>query len=499
MADKFSGVKRGAAQVFETISHAMNPAQESNHARPFDLNNSRRALKECDLKALMPEWSIPDEPLLIPTGIAHRMIGKFTNNLFPYDTIWMVAKPPGQQEPAINQPLLEGIIEQTKFLELLDEIISEAAWLDYCAIRMVAPDNADKWIVEVINREFLELTPDPEDPRDFKYVTVTYPRIDPDGKKFWFKERWSKDTVEIWKPVGTRIEVQTAPKFDKDPVKTDVHFYGEIPFTIVYHKYDSKAVGKGTIGKHDVLTLKATIRLLNKQHFSHLVGMAPLLSIKDAKVKSGRVSRAASSVLMLESDGEAGTGAEVKYVEMGDLPQSVQDELYNYTRELYEMNGLTAPSKEEFAKTGIQDSGVAVRLTSKDDEQTIKTLRGRGYANVIRALEKMLRMGARVGMEAYSSVNPEDPQTWRIECKFSEFFPMTLDDKTKEAGLINLSPLPAEQKAQRWAQVMGVDDPDVINEMAAKLQEEEDMAAELSKATVNAAHAAAGSDGGPPQ
>ena len=414
---------------------------------------------------------VDDFPFVNPDKNLKNVIKKLANNIFPRGTTFRLA----DKENKPGNDLLLKILKDVKFQLKTETIVNEAALMGYCGIRTVYDEFIDQWIYEVKPKEYLVIETSEGNPEDIIALGLEWPVTRMENgkqKRYWAKERWTNLIYQTWplKPEG----VQGKPKFDPEDAITEDNNYGEIPITLVPHEYDPYCFGKGVVNEEEVMTVKSLIRLHHKRHYGHLKYMDPNPIIKNRSNPGEPVNMAIGVAIDIQAADEK-MPVDMTLLEFAGMPDSVKDEFYDHVKDLYGSAGLKAPPKEDLMKTGgVETPGIALRLLGKDDADTIETLRDNGYSQVIRHFEKMLRMGANLGLTEYSAINPENELTWEITAKFPCFFPPTDDEIAIKLANMKAAQLPPEVVGPMIAALFGIDDEETIRQIINRLDQKEE-------------------------
>lgn len=453
--------------IMSVINWANNGQTYIPSATPDEMA-LRRAAYDCNFKVLFPDWTklLPHEPLLTPDKTIEWVVDKFATNLYPSDTSYQTAD-------QTTTELLQQIIEQTLFVMKTDTICQEAALMGLVGLRSVWSDLKQQWLLEIKPREQLNIVTDPDSRDIITAIEVSYP-LTQNNKYYWYKERWTDTQYFKWPLKEVAQYQKTPPEFKENEASVEPNTFGEIPITLVWHTYDPDCLGDAAISCKDILDAKCLIRLRNKRHFSHLEHMDPTVVVVNDDGDS-KIRRGVGQLIRVKSP-EPRVQADVKLLESKGVPESVKDEILETTRNIFKSAGLTPPTDDDIISAGTDVAGVALRIRDKGEAETIKTLREKGYSQVLRHLDKLLRMGARTRkLPAYSAVNLADSATWSVEAKFADFFPPTDQDILLKMQILKMSHLSDKEKAEREAQYMGVDAPEEVQAIMDNLAHERDL------------------------
>lgn len=424
----------------------------------------RRAIYNGELSRVFPDWprQLPDEPLLMPDKAVEWVVDKFATNMFPAGTVYSVA------DERVND-LLQHIIEVTRLEMKTKEICKEAALMGYCGLRSVWSEKLNDWITEVKPREHLRIETDPFCREIIVANGVCYP-IEKGGKIYWYKERWTKEEYWLW-PLKEGGLGGQEPEFKPEDAIVTPHAFGDIPITLVFHEFSSSCIAESAVSSKDILESKALIRLRNKRHFAHLEHLDPTLVITNDE--SGKPIRRGVGAIIRLSSGDKESPASAELLESSGIPESVKEEITDLISNIFRSAGLTPPNEDEIMKAGTDMPGVALRIRDKGEATTIDGLRLKGYSQVLRHLDKMLKMGARTRKTPeYFAVVESNKETWSVEAKYPPFFPPTDQDILLKQQILKASHLSAKEKAEREAQFMGVDSPEEIQIMIDNIETE---------------------------
>lgn len=410
-------------------------------------------------------------PYLVPDKTLKTVIGKLSKNMFPKGTVIKA------EADAVEQ-LLMDIIKHTRLHKKTFKIVQESALMGYSGLRSVYDKELGRWLLEVKPKEYLVVETREGNPEEITAIGMEWPIERPTGprgqmQRYWQKERWTLTEYQQWPE--QRETPMGKPDFSKiAPASTEPNTYGELPITLIPHYSGSGVPGEGVVQEEEILTVKALIRLRHKRHFGHLQYMDPNPVAINRANPGDPIDVGIGNVIDIQSVDESAQ-ADFKLLEYAGMPESVKDEFYDHICALYDAAGLKAPCREEVFKPGTDVAGVALRLLDKDDAEEIDGLRENGYSLVLRHLEKILRMGARLNLPDYGGINPDDPETWMISAVFPEFFTPTEQDNT--ARLLNMkqSYLPAKFMARQIAAMWGIEDEAMITEIERLINEERAM------------------------
>lgn len=397
-----------------------------------------------------------DFPYVTPDKTLEKVIGKVAFNMFPRKTAFTCA------EEASNA-LLKKVLEQTKFDLKTEPTVKESALMGYCGLRSVWVDDIQKWLLETVQKEYLVIESMPGIPGEIVAIGMEWPVERKEGKAtriYWKKERWTKDLYQVWPEKAQPSEGK--PEFKPEEAKEEPNNYGEIPYTIIPHMYDAKLHGVGIVGDSEILFVKSIIRLRHKRHFGHLKFMDPNpIRINHSNPDQPLDMGIAKVIDLQQADPNMPT--DLKLLQFAGMPESVKEEIYDNVKALYEAAGLKAPPPEDVFKAGTDVSGVALRIRDKDDADTIETLRDGGYSNILRHLEKILRMGATLGLPEFSLINPENPETWTVAANYPDFFAPTDEEITAKLMNMKMADLPPELAGPAIAALFGYEEKDQID------------------------------------
>ena len=402
-------------------------------------------------------------PYVTPDTTLKEVINKLKDNVFPTGSRIT------SEDDTINQ-LVQKIIAESKFRLKAEEIVEESALMGYCAIRSVFNQSLNRWVLDIKPKEYLVIERVPGTLDEYEAIGMEWP-IDRDGKRYWQKERWTKAVYQIWPEILEKVDGKK-PVFDPEDAVTEPNNYGEIPYTLIPHFYDSHEIGRGIVQEEQVLSVKALIRLRHKRHYGHLKYMDPNPVIKNRRDAGDPIDLSIGKVIDITSQDE-NMPVDMQLLEFAGMPDSVDGEKLDHVASLYRAAGLKPPPPEDQNPNaaGTSTAGVALRLLDKDDAKTIETLRDNGYSNVIRHFEKLLRMGKNLNISEYASINTEDEDSYRLSANYPDFFPPTDQDVAMKLANMNAAALPIDIKTRMIASLFGIEDE---KELAMLKQELED-------------------------
>jgi hypothetical protein len=431
------------------------------------LDQLRRAAYTCDFDVL---FNMADEfPYVTPDRTCREVIGKLSDNMFPTGTKF-------QHEDKAVSELLQEIIDRSRIQLKLESVVTESAIMGFCGLRTVWVDELERWIVEVKQKEYLSYETVPGVSDEITAIILEWPtreEVTPTGKiVYWKKERW---TDQVWQQWPEKPEKSgQRPEFKPEDATTQPNNYGEIPITLVPHYYDSREFGIGVVSVNEILSVKALVRLHHKQHYAHQKYMDPNPIRKNA-VSAGEPLDLGIGKVIDVAAGDPALPVDLTLLEFQGIPESVDKEKFEHSARLYRAAGMKPPPPESILeKTGQEKTGIAIRMLDKDDAKCIETLRDNGYSNVIRHMEKMLRMGKRLKLKGYESINPDDHKTYQVIASYPDFFPPTDDDVAIKIANMNAAKLPPSVMAPRIAALFGIEDEAEKQAIEAALQKEQD-------------------------
>jgi hypothetical protein len=410
---------------------------------------------------------VDDFPYVVPDKTLKNVIKKLGDNVFPKGTVFSL-------EDKTANALLQDLIRQTKFQLKTENIITEAALMDWCAVRTVYDDLLDRWLLEVKPKEYITIETVPGVPDEITGVSCIWPtRTVKEGSKavtYWKKERWTDDVYQAWPEQPQRSN--EVPKFKPEDAATEDNGYGEIPYTLVPHYFDSDCVGLGVVGPEEILTVKALIRLRHKEHWGHQKYMDPN-PVRTNHANPGEPIDMGIGKVIDITQADPNLPADLKLLEFAGMPDSVDKETHDHISGMYAAAGLKPPPLEgnEKAGTNVAIAGVAMRLLDTDDAKTIETLRDNGYSQVPKIFERILRMGANLGRPEFGFVNPEDSETYTVSVKYPDFFPPTDADIAQKLANYEAANLPADIIAPKIAALFGIEDPEAIRKIQAGIED----------------------------
>lgn len=480
MANPLDSLAAAAKQTIQTTvewgfsdsgrRRASDKTDPTFHAYPLD--TLRRAALASDFETLFR--NADDFPYVTPDKTLKRVIAVLSGNLYPTGSKMTSA------DDAVNA-LLQDILRQTRFSLRAENIVNESALMGYCGLRSVWRPDVGRWLLEIKPKEYLVIETETGLPDQVTAIGLEWPteRVDERGRKstWWRKERWTDAVYEVY--ADKRQTGPDKPTWKPDDLLTsEPNTYGEIPITLVPHYFDEYGHGAGIVAEPEILTVKALIRLWHKRHYAHLKYCDPN-PVRTNHAKPGEpVDMGIGRVIDVQA-AQPDTPADFKLLEFAGTPDSLNDEFYALTKTLYAAAGLKAPPPDETFKAGVETAGVALRLQGKEDADTIQTLRDNGYSMVFRHFEKLLRMGARLGLPEYGVINPEDPETYSITAKYPDFFPPTDADIALKIANMKAAELPPDLMGPMIATLFGIDDQAHIDAITTRLEEKEAQQAEM--------------------
>lgn len=456
--------RQKAQEVIEWALNAPNLTRAyADKCSPAQL---KRAVYDCTFDILFPYWKaqLPNEPLLTPDRSIEVAVKRFAFNMFPAQTVFNVV------DEKLNE-LLQDINKQIKLDSKCEQIVSEASLMGFVALRSVWSDLVNGWLLELKPFEQTTVEYHPTAHDIVLSVTFSYPMYI-GLKKYWYKEKWTNDEYWEWPLVEVGRQVQAEPNMPDKRAIIVPNTFGEIPVTIVYHRYCAHTPGQSAFNDKDILNAKALVRLRNKKHLTHLEHLDPSLVVVNNS-SNEPIKRGAGAIIRLKSD-DPNAPASAELLESAGVPESVDKEINDHVVAIFKGAGLTPPSEEEILKHNKTDvPGVALRIRDKGEATTIETLRIKGYAQVMRHLEKLMRMGAFTHKTPeYSTVNLSDPTSYEVSAKFPPFFPPSDQDVLIKMNILKMSHLSAKEKAEREAQYLDVESIEEINEIQSNIEAE---------------------------
>lgn len=436
----------------------------------YPLDTLRRAAYHSVFDTLFQSPDPSGYPYVVADKTLKDVVDRLNNLIFPTGTVF---KPTND---ALEE-LLEGILKQTRFQLKTEKIVEESAVLGYCGLRSVWDADAQAWLYEIKPKEYLIVETPEGKPEQIDAIGLEWPIIRVEkgqARRYWKKERWTLETYEVWREKPEKTSGQKPEFKPEDLESSEPNTYGELPITLVPHYFDPECQGFGIVGPEEVLSAKALIRLHHKRHFAHLKYMDPNLVRKNHADKTEKVELSIGAVIDIQQVDEK--PVDLVLLESSGIPESAGDEFYEHVKSIYKAAGLKPPPQhDDTIKTGTNSSGVALRLLDKDDFETIKTLRDNGYSQVTRHFEKLLRMGARLGLPDYAGINPEDAESYGITVKYPDFFPPTDDEIALKLANFKAANLPANIMAQMIGALFGIEDPAIIKQIADGIDKERDL------------------------
>lgn len=436
------------------------------YPQKLNIDEDLRALYHNAFPILFPQAT---DQILTPDFTTRQMIGKMKRNIFPLGTRFdVVGDDDKRSQTAALQKLLKGMRWRTK----IKQVVEESALMGYCGIRTTWSDERRQWITVVKTKEELLIEKDPINPDEYAAISIFWKTLDQRGQCMWHKERWTVETYERWVPLkGTE---EAMPDFKDKPLEvTEPNNYGLIPITIVAHETCADTPGKGMVRSDDILAVKAMIRLLNNRHDAHNKFLRPAFIRYNHQDPDQPVSLASDAVIDL-TDNENGAKADAKLLDFKGVPDSAKQEMLDWADNLYINNGLTPPSQtKEFMAGGVVKSGVALMVLNQDEVDTIESLREDGYAEVGRHVEKIILMAKALGGEAEAKlggikVADDGSQGDLITITYPPIYSPSDDERLTRVTLLERSNLPNDKKAKLEAEVFGIDDENVINEIESR-------------------------------
>ena len=428
----------------------------------------RRAAYNNDLNVLFPDWNLQNtkERLLMPDMTIRNLVKKFAVNIFPNGTTF------NANDETANK-ILQGIILETKLKAKLPIIVTEAGLNGYCVLRSVWDEVDSQWVIEVKPAEYSEVHFDENSTEKVAGISFCFP-VMRGGKKFWYKEKWTKEKYQIWPEKPEVIEGQR-PKFNDDDrgIVVEVNTYGDIPCTVVWHQLSTETYYAPLIRDDDIWLAKSLIRLRNKRHYAHLEHGDPTLVIKNNE-GSEPIQRGVGATIKISSADQH--DAEASLLEMSGLPDSYRQELIEGVKDLYDSAGLTPPSDEETFKAGVQASAVALRIRDKGEVDTIEGLRETAYSQVLVHLKKLLLMGKATKKTNLYKELIDNESPYEVTAKYPDFFPKSDDEILVGLSVLESSHLSAKERGEREAQLLGVTDQTEIKEIIANIEQDKDIA-----------------------
>lgn len=406
-------------------------------------------------------------PYITPDTTLQDVVGKLSDWIFPTETVFKTTN-------EALQELFDNLLEQIKFDLKTEKIVEESAVMGYCGLRSVWDVEQGIWLYEIKPKEYLVIETPEGKPEQTNAIGLEWPIIRMEkGKesRYWRKERWTIDTYQLWRALPEKTPGQKPEFKPEDIEKEESNDYGELAITVVPHYYDPECKGRGIVQEAQVLTVKALIRLHFKEHFAHLKYMDPNPVRKNHANPDDALNLSIGNVIDLQQANEA-MPTDLTLLEYAGIPESAEGERYRHEKALYRAAKLKPPPPDEMNKPGVENSGVALRLIDKDDAKTVQTLRDNGYSQVLKHFEKILRMGARLGLPEYSAINPEDRDSYGVTAQFPDFFPPTDDEIAIKLANFKAANLPSAIMAPMIAALFGIEDPAIIAAIAVGVDEE---------------------------
>lgn len=414
--------------------------------------------------------SASGRPISTPDFSVRNVIGKFRKNMFPKDTVWRINDDKdGKQWQAV-----QAVLDTMRWKQKLNYIVEEAALLGYCGVRTVYDDENKQWHMDIIRKEQLEIQKDPDHRSEILSVAVTWQTTNEKGEVLAHKEQWTKDFCFTWPPIKIG-GLLGAPKFQEKDKQSEPNNYKEIPITIVPHRYDPWAIGRGALRHDDILAVQTLIELRDKRKRAHLQWMKPPLVRKNHDSIGEPVCLDPDTVIDIRT-GEGEHEADLFLLESQGVPESAIVEIKEWVDFIYDNAGLTPPSQiENFAAGGVVKSGVALDILTEEEEETINDLRDDGYTEVSRHVEKIIRMGLALGGNAATPFMgikaTATPQGGFISLVFPSLTTPSDAEISETLQVLSDSHLSTEEKAKREAQIFGITDETEIQEIQANWEE----------------------------
>lgn len=436
---------------------------------------------EDNLEALFENTPKEDMPT-VPSGLVAEIVDNIVSRLFPEGTSI------GASEDSQIKDLVDSIVEDIQLLERLRLIATEGAVtgtvylksLPKVATSLVAEPNAQegmevplkevrsftgKWSLSILIAEAVTIVTDPLDVENVEKYRIRFRFQDNNSDWFWWQEEWTESDYFEWLPQP--FNNGEVPRFDDSTLNQDTsgpHDYGCIPITAIRHKLccDSP-YGESEIDEKLKRYWRAATISESKTEVAGQFSNTPMYAIINDKSRT-HFSLSPHSVLRLMGDGEV--TPDIKAIEHSGTPESVFKAQENLVDKSHRGAQVTSPEFEKEVKGGSSPSSVLYKAVNHKFIEKVKGLRVRyGDAGVEKHIEMILKMGARLGIPDYESINPDDSETYNVEMSYPPFFEATVAEKSEELTLLERSHLPSDVLAQRIAAMHGISNKDVIQQI----------------------------------
>lgn len=410
----------------------------------------------------------------IPSGLCAEIVDKCVSHLFPEGTTLAPAED-------VLQDTVSDLLDQTKLLEKLALIATEGHVGGTVALKSVwlLNDLNPRWALDIYSLEAVTVEHDPLDADRIVAIRIRFRYEMPDeaGKltEWWWQERWTEAEYTEWLP--QRVIKGQVPNFTADMVNAEasgLHSYGEIPITLIQHKLKlNSPYGEPEIDSKMRSYCRALSISVSKSGQADQLIQTPAYVRKNDDAKDNiRITPGA----IIDVSSQDGQEADLHALEHQDIPEGSREYQRKIRAMAFDAAQVTNPDTEKEMKAGGTVSSVAWKAFNLPFIKKVKQLRVRyGDTGVEAHVEKMLRMGKRLNLPGYESVNVDDLQTYEVQFSYPPFFEPTTEEKMAELYLYKQGNLPAEELARRIAIILDVQDEATIKAIQANIEEERDL------------------------